>query len=522
MVTEARTRAKLPRCRRVRPERHALPAAVRPPARAALAGALACALAVQTAWAQERTGPPLTLTTGLALSQTFTDNVAPASGVKESEAITTLAPSLQLAARTARLQGRVDYSLRALAYAKDASRNDVQHALNAAFQGEAVEQHLFVDASARISQQAISAFGVQTPGSSSIDPNRTDVRSASLSPYLRGRLPGGVDLEARYSAGTSRSTAATAPDQDSRISSLRASGGRGLMGWSASHTHAVSEFEQGRQTTQDQTRLALSFRPDVDWRLHARLGRESTDVLSLQKQSNATWGAGVEWTPTPRTAVVLQADHRYFGSAYSFNAQHRMARTLWRLSSSRSASDDRGTGTAGAAAAAAYDALFQELAAIEPDPVRRDLLVRALLAEQGDFLTRAVSLQRRHEASMLWNGLRGSVSMRAFSGQTSRLDRLSGAQDDLSSLAAVRQHGWGFNASYRLSPNSSASLAYTRTTTTDSGVQPGNDQQSASFTLSRQLAARTTLSLTLRHTTYDSVQRPYDENAAWLLLSLRF
>ena len=49
-----------------------------------------------------------------------------------------------------------------------------------------------------------------------------------------------------------------------------------------------------------------------------------------------------------------------------------------------------------------------------------------------------------------------------------------------------------------------------------------NRQQTASFTLSRQLALRTTLSFTLRHTTYDSVLRPYEENAAVLLLSLRF
>ena len=163
-----------------------------------------------------------------------------------------------------------------------------------------------------------------------------------------------------------------------------------------------------------------------------------------------------------------------------------------------------------------------ELAAIEPDPVRRDLLVRSLLADQGGFLTRAVTLQRRHEASMMWNGLRGSFSARVFSGDTSRLDRVSGAQDDLAGAGSVRQRGWGLNASYRLSPRASASRGYTSTTTADAGNQPGNDQQSASFTLSQQLAQRATLSLTLRHTAFDSVLRPYDENAAVLLLSLRF
>ena len=115
-----------------------------------------------------------------------------------------------------------------------------------------------------------------------------------------------------------------------------------------------------------------------------------------------------------------------------------------------------------------------------------------------------------------------SFSARAFSGDTSRLDRVSGAQDDLSGAGSVRQRGWGLNASYRLSPRASASLGYTRTTTADAGNQPGNDQQSASFTLSQQLAQRATLSLTLRHTAFDSVLRPYEENAAVLLLSLRF
>ena len=497
---------------------HALP----PITRSTLSAAVALMLAASAASAQEASRAPLSVSTGITLSQTVTDNVAPATGTREDEAITIVSPLLQVAAQTARLRGSFSYSPQFLAYARDSSRNDVQHALNAAFQGEAVEQHLFVDVAARISQQTISPYGLQTPDSSSVNPNRTEIRSASVTPYLRGRVAGMVDVEARFSAGTSRSASATAVDQDSRSASLRASGGRGLLGWTVSHARSVSEFAQGRETTNDTTLLTLNYKPDVDWRLSARLGRESTDVLSLQKQSNATWGGGVDWTPSPRTTVSLQADHRYFGSSYTASAQHRMARTLWRLSSTRSASDNRGVGTAGSAAAAAYDALFLQLATIEPDPARRDLLVRAQLAEQGDFLIRAVSLQRRHEASMLWNGLRGSFSARAFSGDTSRLDRVSGAQDDLATVGAVRQHGWGLNASYRLTPSASASLAYTRTATDDAGTLPGNDQQSASFTLSQRLAERTTLSLTLRHTAYDSLLRPYDENAAVLLLSVRF
>ena len=483
---------------------------------------VALLLAATGAAAQDSARAPLTVSTSVTLSQTFTDNVAPASGTRDAEAITTVSPSLQVASQAGRLRGSLSYSPQFLAYARDSSRNDVRHALNAAFQGEVVEQHLFVDMSARISQQTLSAYGLQTPDLTSINANRTEVRSASIAPSLRGRVAGLVDVEARLSAGTSQSSAAGAVDQTSRGASLRASGGRGLLGWSVSHDRSVSDFDQGRETTRDTTLLSVSYKPDVDWRLTARAGRESTDVLSAQSQSNTTWGAGVEWLPSPRTTVSLQADHRYFGRSYTATAQHRMARTLWRLSSTRSSSDSLGVGTAGSAAAAAYDALFLELAAIEPDPVRRDLLVRSLLADQGGFLTRAVTLQRRHEASMMWNGLRGSFSARAFSGDTSRLDRVSGAQDDLSGAGSVRQRGWGLNASYRLSPRASASLGYTRTTTADAGNQPGNDQQSASFTLSQQLAERATLSLTLRHTAFDSVLRPYDENAAVLLLSLRF
>jgi uncharacterized protein (PEP-CTERM system associated) len=64
---------------------------------------------------------------------------------------------------------------------------------------EAVEDWLFVDASATISQQYISAFGAVSPSNANIDRNRTETFYYSLSPYIRGRLLSSAEYLLRYS-----------------------------------------------------------------------------------------------------------------------------------------------------------------------------------------------------------------------------------------------------------------------------------------------------------------------------------
>ena len=77
---------------------------------------------------------------------------------------------------------------------------------------ELIERRLGVNASASISQQAVSAFGTQSASTTADNANRAEVTTYSLSPYLRGRLLGEADYQIRLAYSTSGSSSACSRD----------------------------------------------------------------------------------------------------------------------------------------------------------------------------------------------------------------------------------------------------------------------------------------------------------------------
>ena len=463
----------------------------------------------------------VTVVPTFSVSETITDNRDLRSADKQSEAITRISPGVRMSSRSGRVQGTLDYSLNALVYARDSTRNDVQHALAAGVSAEAIEKHAFIDARAAISQQSISAFGVQTPTATTINANRTEVRSLSVSPSLRGTLGDLADLEARATWGTTTNGSTRAADSTNTSISVRASGQRGPLGWSADVSESTSDFDGGRKTKQGRVGMSLNYRLDVDLRASLRAGRESNDVISTQQQKTNSWGAGLDWTPTARTQISLQRDRRFFGNGHSFSVQHRLQRSVWHFSDSRDISSN-GVGNPGTAVLENYDQLFAQYATSIPDPIQRELFVRGLLASRQGFLTNAVTVQRRQQASVSLQGLRTNVSLTAYATESRRLDGASTAVDDLSLGSVLRQRGSSFTVGYQLTPSSNVNFGYNRSATGGSSTQAGTSQQSYTMSLSSQVSSRTSLSLNLRHVVFDSTVQPYTENGATASLSVRF
>lgn len=471
-------------------------------------------------------GRLLTVSATVSLQQLFTDNAELSSTNRQSRTQTQLKvlPALRIGTHG---QGRVrlsmDYSLNApIEVGSSGSDNRIQQSLAATMTADVVERNLVVDARAAISQQSLSAFGTNAPpGFVTANGNSTEVRSFLISPVARGSLGGVVDLEARANWSSSSAVSAQASDSTSHGWSARASGRTGLLGWSLSHDVSGGDFGAGtRSTSTGRTTLALNYTLDYDWRLSARAGRESSDVTSANTRSSTTYGLGVDWTPGPRTSVGAQFDERYFGQSRSLSFQHRFRRAVLRLSDSRDVSN--GNLFLSPFGQAEYERLMRELALLIPDPLQRDFRVRELLGQGGGFLTRAVSLQNRRDASLFWSGIRLSLSASLYRSESRRLDTLSSAVDDLSAGARVRQRGESASASYRLTPTSSLSLNYGHSVSSEVGGSRATDQHTVQLGWSTTLARNTGLSVSLRHVNFDSPTRPYTENGGSVSLSMSF
>lgn len=481
-------------------------------------------LVTSAAMAQER---GLTVTPALSITQRLTDNRNLTSANPQAESITVISPSVSLSTRSSKVRGSLDYSLNGVFYGRGTAANSVQNALSSSLQAEFIEGHGFVTAGATISRQSLSAFGVQGDRPSSINANSTEIRSISVAPTLRGRLFGEVEIDARFASSLVSVASGTTGDSIAHNAGLRLGDSSRALGWSLDLSRSLTDFDGGRQTIQDALRATVSFAPQPELRLFLNAGTERNNVQTASQRTSDTWGAGLTWQPSPRTQLGLTGERRFFGSSHSLNFSHRFKRSVVSYTDSRSSTQS----TAGAGAPLTlYDIFFTQFASLEPDPALRDLLVRDFLRAAGlnpndrapgGFVNSALSLQNSRNLSFALQGQRSTVVLSAFSTATRRLDTVSGAQDDLSRVDVLRQHGWNISASHRLTPNSSLVLSTAQQQTSGGNAATGNSLKSVSVSWSSQLARRVSLSITGRHAQADG-GNPYDENSLSASLVLGF
>lgn len=504
-----------------------LPLRLRPPGLAVL-----LCLAAGVVQAQTKSG--LTIMPTLNLGQTVTDGYQPeGGGPRRGEAITTVGAGLRMSGRGGRVEGSLDYSLSGLIHARDTAANELQNRLQASLQGELVPRHFYLGAQASITQQPVSALGAQSADGSAGNGNRTELKVLSLRPTLKGSFAGEVDAAAvlALTATDTGEAGASAQASDSvngtATLSLASAGGRRL-GWNLSATRSVADFKTGRRTEDDRITAGLSLNPDVDWQLRLRGGVEANDYRSASKERFDSWGAGVQWTPSPRTRVSLDGDRRSFGHSHTIALEHRSRRTVWRYSDGQDVS--RGSADTTQSLVGAYDLFFELFASQEPDPDLRAQLVEGLLQRNGltrdsqvaiGFLSSAVTLTRQQEAAVVIEGQRTSWLVSAFSNRSRRIDTVSSGLDDTVGNSLVRQRGLSLTVSHRLTPTGALNLAASAVRSSEStGLR--TELRSVSAGWSERLGVRTNFSLSIRHSEFDAAVDAYNENAVIANLNLRF
>ncbi len=301
----------------------------------------------------------------VSLRQTFTDNQSLQTD-KKSDAITEGTAGIRISGTSGALRGAFDYSLTGSIYARNSDANELRHYLNAVGTAEALDGWAFVDVRASYTQQATSAFGNQSPDPGLSDSNRSDVGSLSVAPGVRGRLGGAARYEARASYEVTRAKGTDASDVENIAALLHLDSGTGgsRLGWTADVSHNVSDFRAGRRTFDSRARVGVTYVLTSELKVGVTGGTERTDLITLEGESNATWGAFVEWNPSERTSLSASAEKRFFGTAHSLRFAHRTPNTAWTVSDSRDISTNSTQGNA--SFGSAYDLFFRQFASIEP------------------------------------------------------------------------------------------------------------------------------------------------------------
>lgn len=457
-----------------------------------------------------------------ALSRSEVRNAATNNG---TDLVTRLSPGLRVRGGFGKTRLSLGYALNGIHRTRGDGGSEFQNTLDGALSAELIDNLAFFNASAQVTSSALDAFGAQTaPGSLISNPNRAEVATLTMTPYLRGLLGQAATYELRVNATATNTRRSKAGDSSTygTTLSIDSSNSRAILGWGLLASRQRNEFRIGNATTSDRASASIVIRPDTDLRFTLRGGRESNNVLTGERRSNDTAGGGIAWTPSPRTNATFDAEHRYFGQSRRFALQYRTPRSVWRMGGSRDVSGGASP-NGGVAPFTLYELLDALLLSNFPDPTERDAAVRVALEGRdpntvvsGGFVNTSQSLQDRVDLGWTYAGLRLTASLQAFSSKTKTLR--NGAFDG----EPLRQHSYTSTVGWRLSPTAVLNLTGNRLMTFGTSLQPGTDLKSVSLGFTDQLSRLVTTNFSLRYSVFNSATNPYRETAATAAASLRF
>lgn len=466
-------------------------------------------------------------------SANYTDNVALSAVNQREELIGEVTPGIRVRADTASLLAYLDYQLRELIYRSNSTPSETQNNLNAFGRLEAIDDRFFIDFNGDVSQQSISAFGLQEQGAVNLNPNRTETRTFRVSPQLTGKLVGYLDYDLRYNAATTRTDAANnLNDTDTGEWSALLGGATpfSMFAWNVAGSAQQVDYANRQRSESDRLSGRLTWQPAAQYKLWITGGSESNNFASIAKRSTSTHGGGFEWLPGPRTQLLVARERRFFGDDDTLSLSHRTGRTVWKLDHTRSVSNPTDQ-FATASVGSVYDLLDAQLASQFPDATDRATEVERVLAASGlprdatvtaGFLTSRVFLQEASTVSVLLAGRRNTITLTGT--RTERESLATGLLgDDFDNFERIRQTGYSVTWARTVSRATSLSLSASFQRNTGEGAAPqATELRALQAGLQTRLGGRTTLGGTVRRTESEAGVNPYAENAATLTITQRF
>lgn len=476
----------------------------------------------------------------VGVRETYSSNIALTSDAfARSDWVTEVSPGISLRGDGLRFKVNADYTFHYLDYRRDTHASQSLHDANASAWGEFVQDLLYVEARANVSQQNISAFGPQSIDNVNLTGNRAEVQTFSVSPYLRRKFGDFAEAELRYTAQKMKTSDAGLFDADTRRTFFGLDSGTGFRtwGWGVDFDRQRIEdrYAPPVELRRYQGKLRYEFNPRLS--LNATAGHEKNNYITIgDKPSGAIWSAGFVWAPTGDTSVAASAGHRYFGKTLAASAKHRTGRGVWSFGYDEDVTTQSAySQTAMLDTAGFLDRLWSQAI---PDVAARKRTVDAFIRNAGlpaaltgniYGLSNRVFLQKSLHAAVALDGVRNTVLLRAYGMRREPLSAITttlavpptsqaGLDDDSLQLGAAANWTW------HISPRSdlSAGAHYARVRSLE--TERADHLRAFQIGLTRKLGRRTSGSVELRRQERSSSQASavYTENALIFFVLMQF
>lgn len=475
--------------------------------------------------------------TAVSTRALVSDNVNFSAVAPSSDALVEVNPSVRVTRRSPRLNLDAAYTPKYRHYVDDTFDARLVHDFNGSARFEAIDDFLFLDARAVSAQLNQSVFNAVPTDTTLAQNQLSRTRTYSFTPSLMGTMKLGDVATWRSSYNTIRSetsggVAARTLTSETFNGSLTSAPAR--FGWKVDVLTSRTESDATRATDRKRITGSLLYRHDASANFALRYGYEDTNFSN--QRNGATYGAGVNWTPGPRTTLRADFDQRPYARTSLVSLSHRLPQIALTASYNRNLTNRAEqilsqSGTTD---------LYQTLALIEPfaseqDPAVREQMIEAYLRANGlsryvvgltPVLSDRQFLQTRWQLSATRTGPRNTLSLSVFQTENdSGIGSLGPvvAGDDFASSRVIRQRGWTASYSHRIGSVSSLSFSLTSSKSEGRTMQTlSSDRDVLNATWSTQFSPLTTGSIGLRMTRATVATGDVDENAVIATLSTRF
>ena len=252
------------------------------------------------------------------------DNNSP---TKSSDFILEITPYVTAQSDAARFRYRLDYSIANLFRSRTNDRILGRQRLSSNLTAAVAGDWLWLDASGLIANTYTDLFGPLSSDPNISFVNSSQIRTFSLSPYVRSRFGGLVDGTFRYGlqyTDTSRSL----PEQ-SKFNNTVSADLRGVQADGQNWNWSWSGEFQRRQfgTTNVDRRYAsgsLFWVPTPSVRLSGIAAFDQIDGLIARNgdRQGVGGGFGIDWNPLERTNISIRTLKRYYGNSGQASLSH--------------------------------------------------------------------------------------------------------------------------------------------------------------------------------------------------------
>jgi uncharacterized protein (PEP-CTERM system associated) len=459
----------------------------------------------------------------IGASATYTDNVKQSPNNPQDALILTETPGFNLRSEgSRRVQASLQYGLTGVERFGGDQSNDVYHNLNAVGNAELVKDFLFIDGSARISQELISLLGSPADATTN-NSNRTTVGAYSISPYIQQRLGTFAFAQARYTDSGAIFQNNVAPNANSNSFSARLNSGTRFtdLSWALNYLIRKTQNRNAPDTTFESTSATAGYALTRHFRVFGTIGQDSNDYLSATGTSGSFYSAGFGWAPTRLTSIEASAGERYFGRTYSFSGSHRTRLTRWTLRYSEDVSDISRLVTNFSDVKGA-NVTCPATATLPPNASLIDLLNAGCTIDSllfGSSVVNGVFISKLLTGGVTWQLGKADVSVTLS--ELTRQYQLVQAQDRVQRVSGLIQ--------YHLTPTITANGGLSFIRNSSDGALTGGSARADDIVIldmgiNRRFADKFYGALTFRHTQRSSnvANAGYDENSLMVSVNKRF